>query len=252
MGINFANKIPSSMKKSNEYLTSTKLTNSIYLRPTCPNEIMEIIKSLQKKKSFGHDGFNSVLIKKLQESIIIPLSTIFNKSFETGQLPNNLKIAKVIPIHKAKAKNVFTNYRPISLLPCISKILEKLVYKRVYNVCVKNNVLCNSQYGFMPKHSTIHAVTELNYNILKAFEQKENNIAVFLDLSKAFDTIDYSILLNKLEHYGIRGIALEWFRNYLIDRKQYVQCNDHISNRRDMKYGCLMALYSVRCCLLYT
>jgi len=226
VGQKLADKIPKSQKSSVEYMSSTPNPNSMYFYPTDQNEIDQIIKSMKNKKSTGYDGISSAFLKKIQPAICKPLSIIINKSLETGEVPSNLKLAKVVPIYKAKDNKLFSNYRPVSLLPCISKILEKVIHRRLYNFLLKNDIFYKSQYGFRPKHSTINAITELCYNITNAFENDECTLAVFLDLSKAFDTIDHTILLRKLAHYGIRGVALEWFKNYLRGRQQYVQINN--------------------------
>ncbi len=211
--------------------------NSIYLTPTHPDEINGIINSLNNKKSTGHDGISSSLIKQIKLALCIPLTTIINNSLETGEVPKNMKLAKVVPIYKAKDKNVFNNYRPVSLLPCLSKILEKVVHKRIYYFLQLSDIFYNSQYGFRPKHSTINAVTELCHNIINGFENNKHTLAVFLDLSKAFDTIDHCTLLNKLCHYGIRGVALEWFKSYLSDRKQYVDIKKCCSKMQNVTCG---------------
>ena len=148
-----------------------------------------------------------------------------------------MKIDKVIPIYKCKEKNEMGNYRPISLLPSISKIIEKLVQKRLYSFCENNDILNDNQYGFRPKHSTIDAVSKFTADIVSSLEKNMTTYAVFLDLSKAFDTIDHDILLHMLCFYGVHGVALEWFRNYLSGRSQYVSYYDMNSASRDVTCG---------------
>ena len=167
----------------------------------------------------------------------MPLSNVINKSISQGIVPTCMKKAKIIPIYKAKDEQQFTNYRPISLLPTISKVLEKVMHKRLYNFLNSENILFKSQYGFRKKHSTNHAISELVMKILDAFDNKEYTVGIFLDLSKAFDTIDHSLLINKLKFYGIRGIALEWFKGYLSDRKQFVDYNGIPSGERELCCG---------------
>ena len=144
---------------------------------------------------------------------------------------------KVIPIYKSKDKQMLNNYRPISLLPIFSKIIEKVIYQRLFNFLNTNNALFSSQYGFRKNHSTINAVTELVSHVINAMNRKENTISVFLDLSKAFDTVNHNILLRKLEFYGIRGLALQWFKNYLTGRKQYVLYNNTQSSKQYITCG---------------
>jgi len=209
------------------------------MSPTDPEEIEKIITTMKSKTSRGIDDINSEFIKKIKQNIKVPLSKLINMSLETGKIPASLKIAKVIPIFKNKSPEEYTNYRPISLLPIMSKILEKVVHKRLYNFMNLQtcNQLYNNQYGFRTKHSTIHAITQLSAEILESFDNNNFTLGVFLDLSKAFDTINHSTLLKKLEHYGIRGVALEWFRNYLLDRKQYVHFNGINSNQQCVTCG---------------
>ena len=119
-----------------------------------------------------------------------------------------MKLAKVIPIFKAKSKESFNNYRPISLLSNISKVLEKVVHKKLYSFLTRCDILCDKQYGFRPNRSTIDAVTDLTYDVLSSLERNDMCFSVYLDLSKTFDTINHKILLNKIEYYGIRGRTL--------------------------------------------
>ena len=218
--------IPRAKHNFNVYMDKLCLpgNKNFFLIPTDPLEIYKIISALKTKKSSGHDGINAILIKEITNEISEPLSHIINTSLTTGIVPNDMKIAKVIPIYKSKEKNLMKNYRPISLLPSISKILEKVMYKRLYSFV--NEYLFVSQYGFRSKHSTIHAVTEFYTDVIRSFEDKKVTLATFLDLSKAFDTIDHKILLKKLEFYGIHGIALNWFKSYLSNRSQYVQFSE--------------------------
>ncbi len=133
-----------------------------------------------------------------------------------------MKIAKVIPLYKNKEKNLMTNFRPISLLSALSKLLEKVIHKRLYGFLQSNDRLYKHHYGFRKKHSTTDTVTQFINDTLLAYDNNEYTLAVLLDLSKAFDTIDHVTLLKKLEHNGIRGLALKWFESYLKDRKQCV------------------------------
>ena len=143
----------------------------------------------------------------------------------------NLKVAKIIPIYKSGNKNSFNNYRPISILPALSKIMEKIVCNRLVNYLEKYNILYKHQYGFRSKHSTIRPILHLLKNIADANDNisKDITMVVFIDLSKAFDTINHDVLLYKLiniNHYGIIGISNKWFSNYLSNRKEYIEMND--------------------------
>ena len=197
--------------------------NSIFFNPTDAVEVTRIVASLNNSHSTGHDEINTYLLKKIIGGIIIPLVYIFNLSLSSGIFPSIMKISKVIPVYKKDDAILFSNYRPISILSCFSKILERLVYDRLYTFLTDNNLINDAQYGFRKFHSTEFAIVKLYDRVSSALAKHEHVIGVFMDLSKAFDTLDHSILLHKLYHYGIRGVSLNWFRSYLSCRKINIQ-----------------------------
>ena len=239
VGPNYARDIPNSHKEPFYYLSRKQNRNpsSFFLHPTDEHEVSQIIKSFSPKKSTGHDGISSYFIKNVGRDIALPISVLINKSLCEGYVPDMLKIAKVISIYKSKSKDSFSNYRPISLLPSISKILEKIVHKRTYTFLSHCNIFSKTQYGFRENHSTINAATKFLIDTVSALNNRESTLSVFLDLSKAFDTIDHDILLNKLEYYGIRGVPLKWFKSYLSNRTQYVQYHNENSDRMNIICG---------------
>ena len=153
-------------------------------------------------------------------------TVIFNKSFEDGIVPTGVKIVKVIPVFKADDKKIVSNYRPISILPVVSKVIVRLVYNRLIEFLTKHNILSSSQYGFRKNLSTTMALLDLVDKLTTSIDNNEITIGIFVDLAKAFDTVNHNILLSKLYHYGIRGTAYQWFNSYLINRHQYVYVND--------------------------
>ena len=190
-----------------------------------------------KDSAAGHDEVRSNLIIKTSRSIAKPLTHIFSKSFETGRIPNDLKIAKVVPVYKTGDRSVFSNYRPISVLPCFSKILERLAYNRMMKHLQECNILYEHQYGFRKKHSTEMAILQLVEKIHNAFNNNEYALGIFLDLSKAFDTVNYDILLQKLLHYGFAGITHTWLYNYIHNRQQCVTINGRSSGNATLTCG---------------
>ena len=207
------------------------------MRPTDEGEIDKIIKKLGNKKSPGHDNIKSDLIKMVVNEICYPLKIIINQSLSTGTVPNDMKIAKVVPIYKKDSPQQFGNYRPVSVLPTFSKILERIVHDRCYDFMVKHDVLYQKQYGFRNNHTTYMAVLDFVKDVSKASDNNKLTLGVFMDLSKAFDTIDHNILLDKLYHYGFRGISHAWFSDYLSNRSQYVNYNNTISSYEKVTCG---------------
>ena len=210
---------------------------SLFLHPTNPTEIINITKALNSSKSQGHDRISTSLLKQIIHFIVAPLVHIFNLSISLGKCPNLLKVAKVTPVYKKDDPREISNYRPISILSSISKILEKIVYNRLYDFLNKNKLLNPNQYGFRKNHSTDLALVHIFDKITNAMANKENVIGLFLDLSKAFDTLNHAILIRKLHSYGIRGQALSWFKDYLFNRQQYVTFNGTDSTHLSIKCG---------------
>ena len=165
------------------------------------------------------------------------LTDLFNLSFTTGVSPSVIKTEKVVPVFKKDSKLDYRNYRPISLLSNIEKILERLMYKRLYTFLNKNNVFYNLQFRFRQQYSTSHALINITENIRKALDDGNIGCGVFVDLQKAFDTVDHQMLLAKLNHYGIRGVSNDWFKSYLSNRNQYVSINGYESGLAGLNCG---------------
>ena len=206
------------------------------LSPVIEEETVNIIKSL-KDSSSGWDEISARVVKSTHISFIKPLTHIMNISFITGVFPTELKIARVIPIFKSGDSSILSNYRPVSVLPLFSKILERLMYNRLLAFINEHGLLYKFQFGFRALHSPNLALIILVDKISQALENGEFVLGLFLDFSKAFDTVNHSILFKKLEFYGIRGIALSWFQSYLTGRVQYVEYDDIDSNRDVISCG---------------
>ena len=160
-----------------------------------------------------------------------------NKSFKTGIFPDQLKLSKINPIHKKDSKLTISNYRPISLLSNINKIFEKIMFKRLYSFLELYNCIYELQFGFREKHSTNHAILSITQKIQETINNDQLAFGIFIDLQKAFDTVNHQILLNKLDYYGIRGTANKWFQSYLTNRKQFVSINGPNSDKNIILHG---------------
>jgi hypothetical protein len=226
IGPNLAKSIPNSNEYQYSDFVKYNAMQSMYVKPTCKDEVVSVIKGFKSKQSTDVNDVNMFIVKKLCERIAQPLTHICNISFENGVFPNKMKISKIIPLFKAGSRQSFTNYRPVSLLPQFSKILEKLFNNRLVNFVEQNNVFYAGQYGFRNNHSTSLALMDLMEEITTSLDRKQTTVGVLIDLKKAFDTIDHGILIKKLYIYGVRGIALKWLESYLKDRLQYIMLND--------------------------
>ena len=224
IGKNIASQIPVTSKCPMDYLNRPSC-DSFYLFPTSSTEIETEIGKLQLGKAVGPSSLPVNIMKLIRFVISKPLELIFNASFATGIVPSEFKVANVIPIFKNGSQYDLCNYRPISLLSIFNKILEKLMYTRLIKFLEKNNVLSEKQFGFRSGHSTQQAILSIIDRIQRAIDHRNYSCGIFLDFSKAFDTINHNILIQKLGYYGIRGVAKDWFVSYLSDRKQFVTVN---------------------------
>ena len=209
--------------------------------PTNEEKVLSIIHFLKIGKSPGCDTISNSLVKNLAVEIVQPLVHIFNLSLTNGIVPREMKVAKVVPIFKKGDPKLLTNYRPISLLTSFSKILEKLIYVRTVKFLNSSKIFSNFQFGFREKHTTTHAILHFINKVSHAMDNHMHTLmhtlGIFLDYSKAFDTVDHKILLCKLSHYGVRGAALDWFRSYLADRQQFVSIYGFDSELQNVSCG---------------
>lgn len=201
------------------------------------DKVSEAIDSIKSKSSAGHDEMSSRSLKNLKNCFLEPLCIIFNQCIRKNIFPDNLKIAKVKPLFKKADNTRLENYRPISLLPAISKVFERLIHNQLVSYFEENNLFYKFQYGYRKYHSTEFAAAHFVDSILKNLDVDIKTISVYMDLSKAFDTLDYSILLYKLRYYGLSESALLLLKSYLSNRKQYIDFNGTKSTYRDILAG---------------
>ena len=216
--------------------SNVNISNSFFFREISPEDVSRIIIGL-KNKSCGNQSYSAKILKHINPIISPILSNLFTKCLLTSHFPNKFKIARVVPLHKGNNKDDLNNYRPISLLPLLSKILERAVYNQLYGFLESFDLLNTNQFGFRRNRSTVMAVLNHLKYVYENLDEGNTVISIFMDFSKAFDCIDHQLLLKKLRHYGIRGIALDWFVSYLSDRRQYVDVNSAESTLLPTTHG---------------
>ena len=208
--------------------------SSMFLTDCTDGEILELIRELENGKA------SDVPIKliKVSAPIITPiLRKYYNIFMLNGEFPDILKVGKITPIFKKGDQEKFENYRPVSTLPIFAKLFEKIIYSRLYDYLAKKNILYDNQYGFRKSHSCSHALNYSVSEIQKYLENDKHVIGIYIDLSKAFDTIEHTKLLQKLNIYGIRGNVHALLKSYLSNRLQYTSVLGENSSKLPIKYG---------------
>ena len=221
IGKNLTISIPNVQQSPIDYLNHS-IFNNFFIFPTTSDEIEKEISCLKLGKSSGFFSVPTEILKILKTVVSKPLEIIYNTSFTTGIVPEDFKLANVIRVFKSGLQTSVCNCRSISQLCALNKILEKLMYKRLLSFINKHSILYEKQFGFRTGHSTDHTIMCIIDKIQKAIDNKSLACGIFLDFSKAFDTVDHQIRGSELEYYGIRGIARDWVVSNFTNRKQVV------------------------------
>jgi hypothetical protein len=236
IGPDLASKIDTS---NYNFETYTKIAESEFaaFQPVTVSHVCSLLHGLSSNKASGIDKISCKIIKIAAPAISDSLTFIFNQAITLSSFPNEWKMARVIPLYKNGHRNIPGNYRPISVLPAISKIMERIMYDQLYNYLTKFELLSDSQFGFRKSHSTATALLDCTNDWYMNLDRKMFNLVVLIDLKKAFDTVDHQILMRKLELYGIKGEALNLLKSYLTNRNQKCQIKNSFSTERLIKCG---------------
>lgn len=226
---------------------SQRVSETLFLSPANEEEVINVIRSLKNTYSSGKDQISSKLLKACAEELAVPLVYLANCSFGSGQFPSALKFSIVKPIYKKKGSRLdCNNYRPIVILSSFSKVLEKLFLNRLVSFLNRNEILHKNQFGFKSNTSTLNAVFSLVTEVSNSLDGKNHVSGLFLDLTKAFDVVNHSLLLSKIKLLGIRGLSFAWISSYLNNRTQVVEVpyldksgclTKHISREKIVKSG---------------
>jgi hypothetical protein len=206
----------------------------MFIAPVTEIEMEQTIKGLKTNSAAGFDEIPMSLVKQCLGYFVKPLTHIYNVSFQTGIFPDIMKKAKIRPLFKEEDKQNLHNYRPTSILPAFSKILEILIYNRLLSFLMKHDILTNVQHGFMVNESTETASHSFTESVQEALYRHLHVTGIFLDLSKAYDVINHSMLLNKLDSHGVRGSVNKWVKSYLTNRTQCVEISHSDGSNRTL------------------
>ena len=235
IGEDLASTMPVSQNSFRSYL-SGDYPSSFFIRSMLPSDVERIIRK-SKNTSGGFDEIPSRILKSVSSIISGPISILVNFCISKGYFPTNLKLAKVLPIHKSGSRENMNNFRPISLLPSISKIFEFYLYEQLLSYFDRFNIITTEQCGFRKNTSTNVCIANFLKKVIECLDERGYCVGIFMDLRKAFDLVNHDILLNKMEHYGIRGNALSLFTSYLTGRTQYVEMKGFSSAKRSVSLG---------------
>ena len=235
IGPHLATNLPVSTINAEDYLK--REPSSFEFAEIKSSRVFKLLSKLDVTKATGLDQISNKVLKLAAPVIYKQLTDLFNLSLKTREYPDDWKLAKVSPVFKAGERNDPNNYRPISVLSTISRVFEKLVYEQIYNYLIKNNILDTRQSGFRSLHSTVTALLDLTNQWCFNIDRGLVSGVLFLDLKKAFDTVDHRLLLTKLDYIGVRDHALEWFKSYLLNRFQIVYTNGVLSEKAILKCG---------------
>ena len=236
VGDRINNSLPGSTGHFRDYMRN-KITETFFLAPIREEDILKELKKLNAKKSSGPDDFPNKLLSLSAEYIYRPITQIFNASISEATYPDKWKLAKVIALYKKSSRHLPENYRPISLLDCISKIFERQIYNQMIKFIDKHKILYINQFGFRKNYSTTLALIDTVDFIKTALDDNDYVIGIFLDIKKAFDSVNHAILCKKLEDYGFRGHSLQFLTSYLTNRKQFTVVNHCKSSTSNINFG---------------